>query len=138
MRAKYLALTLTLVAILVVLGGCELLGLGPEPAPVTVTQAKPAPLELDMTGTIGSQFVVVLPGNPSTGYQWEVEHNPAAITLVSDEYVADDPNGAPGSGGRFRFTFEPVRNGETLMVFRYQRPGDAEASKTVVYRVMVS
>ena len=136
MRVKILALTLTLVTLLAALGGCSLLDLGSEPAPVA--PAPPAPVELDMTGTVGSPFVVVLPGNPSTGYRWEVEHNPAAIALVSDEYVADDPDGAPGSGGKYRFTFEPQRTGETLMVFRYQRPDDAQPSRMVIYRVEVS
>ena len=81
----------------------------------------------DMTGTVGSPFVVVLPGNPATGFKWEVEHNPAAITLLKDEYVANAA--ALDGNGKFRFTFEPQRTGDITMIFRYQRPEDAEPTK---------
>jgi len=130
MRLKIFTLALVLVTLFVALGGCSLLGLGGAPA---------GPLEIEMTGTIGVAFNVVLEGNPSTGYLWEVEHNPAAVKLVKDEYVADAAaEGAPGSGGKYRFTFEPQRTGEATMIFRYQRPGDAEPSKMLVYRLKVS
>ena len=129
MRRKILTLALILIVLLVALGGCSLLGLGGEPGP----------LEIEMTGTVGVAFAVVLEGNPSTGYLWEVEYNPAAVKLVKDEYVADAASqGTPGSGGKYRFTFEPQRTGDETMIFRYQRPGDAEPSKMLVYRLKVS
>jgi predicted secreted protein len=142
MRVKILTLILTVMSLIVFLGGCSLLGLGaePEPAPApAAVQIVPAPVaavEIDMTGTVGSPFVVVLPGNPSTGFSWDVEHNPAAITLLEDEYVANAD--APGSDGKFRFTFEPQRAGEATIIFRYQRSGDAEPTSMVVYRANVS
>lgn len=132
MRLKILtlALALVLVTLLVALGGCSLLGLGGAPA---------GPLEIEMTGTVGAPFNVVLEGNPSTGYLWEVEHNPAAVKLIKDEYVADAAaEGTVGGGGKYRFTFEPQRAGETTMIFRYQRAGDAEPNKMIVYRLKVS
>jgi predicted secreted protein len=140
MRVKTMALILTVMTLLVALGGCSLLGLGPEPVPVpqpvTVVTPPAPPLEINMTGTVGNPFVVVLPGNTSTGHRWEVEHNPAAITLLDEEYVAK--TAAPGSDGKFRFTFEPQRTGDITMIFRYLGPGDTEAITTVIYRAKVS
>ncbi len=129
MRIKIIALTLTVVTLLVALGGCSLLGIGGEPGP----------LEINMTGTVGVPFTVVLEGNPTTGYLWDVEHNPAALKLLTDEYVADEAaQGTLGGGGKYRFTFEPQRAGETTVIFRYQRSGDAEPSRMLVYRLKVS
>lgn len=130
MRIKLLALTLTVVTLLIALGGCSLLGLGNAPA---------GPLEIEMTGTVGAAFNVVLAGNPSTGYLWEVELNPAAVKLLNEEYVANPATeGTPGAGGKYRFTFEPQRTGETTMIFRYQRAGDAEPNRMLVYHLKVS
>ena len=61
------------------------------------------------------------------------------MKLLKDEYIADAASeGTPGAGGKYRFTFEPQRAGDATVIFRYQRAGDAEPTKMLVYRLKVS
>lgn len=72
------------------------------------------------------QFVVSLPANPTTGYQWGVtEYDTSQLVLVSGVYQAPQTK-LVGAGGTMVFTFKPIAGkpypASTLIRFEYARP----------------
>jgi len=60
----------------------------------------------------GESFSVVLPGNATTGYSWQVEGIDAAILSAAEPvYVSDSE--LVGAGGVYTFTFTAAAAGET-------------------------
>jgi inhibitor of cysteine peptidase len=69
----------------------------------------------------GESFSVVLPGNATTGYSWQVEGIGAAILSASEPvYVSDSE--LVGAGGVYTFTFTAAAAGETELRLVYHRP----------------
>ena len=90
-------------------------------------------------GRLQPAFVVKLPANPTTGYQWQVtQFDKSLLTLISQHYVAPKPQ-IMGAGGDCLFTFQ-LRQGKpypksTAMVFTYARswePSSAMLTKVTV------
>lgn len=113
-------------------------------AEVVVSKAPPQELKLgeDEAGQtfflpVGSGFAVVLTGNPSTGYLWEVTPFPEAL-LKQTGYIFD-PHPAPatmvGVGGRFTFRFQAVGPGVTRLEFRYRRPWEKDVPPAKIFYV---
>jgi len=69
----------------------------------------------------GDQIKVTVPGNPTTGYTWQL----AAIRVdvlepgLEPEYVRDST--LPGAGGRFTFRFTARSQGVTKVILAYLR-----------------
>lgn len=79
---------------------------------------------VDIAAT-SKQFVLVLPANPTTGYQWTVkQYDKTRLLLTSSNYRAPDSM-RMGAGGQMAFTFSRVKNTPfpktTRIVFRYAR-----------------
>jgi inhibitor of cysteine peptidase len=69
----------------------------------------------------GESFSVVLPGNATTGYSWQVEGIDAAILSAAEPvYVSDSE--LVGAGGVYTFTFTAAAAGETELRLVYHRP----------------
>ena len=69
----------------------------------------------------GESFSVVLPGNATTGYSWQVEGIDAAILSAAEPvYVSDSE--LMGAGGVYTFTFTAAAAGETELRLVYLRP----------------
>ncbi len=69
----------------------------------------------------GEQLMVVLPGNPTTGYTWEVDEMPACLSQLSDgEYRASSD--LVGAAGTFFFRFSAEEQGEGQLALGYRRP----------------
>lgn len=69
----------------------------------------------------GESFSVVLPGNATTGYSWQVEGIDAAILAAAEPvYVSDSE--LVGAGGVYTFTFTAAAAGETELRLVYLRP----------------
>jgi len=85
------------------------------------------------------QFNVVLPSNPTTGYQWSIKHyDNAFLKLINSQYIAKQPK-LIGSGGETHFSFSWAQGVKhlksTTMVFRYARSwehGGGQTKKVVV------
>lgn len=88
----------------------------------------PGPVELAATDTGGSvtlepdqELVVTLEGNPTTGYQWEIDG--ALPEMLEQEgepsYAADSD--AIGSGGVQTWRFRAVSKGEGELRMKYWR-----------------
>lgn len=79
-----------------------------------------------------SSFVIHLPANATTGYQWNVvRFNKALLDLKSHQYTAPQSK-VMGAGGEASFTFL-LQHAKSLpksteLVFRYARPWEAASS----------
>jgi inhibitor of cysteine peptidase len=86
----------------------------------------------------GESFSVVLPGNATTGYSWQVEGIDAAILSAAEPvYVSDSE--LVGAGGVYTFTFTAAAAGETELRLVYLRPWEqVEPLQTFTMTVTVS
>ena len=86
----------------------------------------------------GESFSVVLPGNATTGYSWQVEGIDAAILSAAEPvYVSDSE--LVGAGGVYTFTFTAAAAGETELRLVYLRPWEqVEPLETFTMTVTVS
>jgi len=88
----------------------------------------------------GEHLMIVLSGNPSTGYEWAraLADEDVLLTPIGDPtFVADPaPAGAGGTGGVFIFRFQAHDPGITLLEFRYARPWESTAEEQT-FRVSI-
>ncbi len=85
----------------------------------------------------GEQFTIKLEANMTTGYEWQVEYDDSLLALLESEYVPDDENGPPGSGGAQFFTFEGLTTGVTEIVLVYKQPWMEEIDQELVFAVTI-
>jgi inhibitor of cysteine peptidase len=69
----------------------------------------------------GEEVELVLPGNPTTGYQWVVTEAPSILEPVGEaEFVAESD--LIGAGGEFHFRFRAIEPGTAQLSLTYERP----------------
>jgi inhibitor of cysteine peptidase len=96
---------------------------------------------------VGQLLEIELPGNPSTGYQWQLVNDgapvverimPAAAAAAAKANTPADPAmvGAPNSS---RWWFKAVQPGEAVLRLVYRRPWekDAPPARTADYPLSV-
>ena len=73
--------------------------------------------------------VVILAGNPTTGYSWMAQAEDETIVTVSEGEFAQDEaeEGATGVGGYYRFEIAGAAEGYTTVTFVYARSWEDEA-----------
>jgi inhibitor of cysteine peptidase len=83
---------------------------------------------------------IVLPGNPSTGYTWEVKPGSEAVLKQKGEPEFTPDSKALGSEGSMTFRFDVVAVGKGSLVLLYRRTFEAEARplRTFGIRVVVA
>ena len=76
-----------------------------------------------VTARIGQHVVVRLWGNPTTGYQWQVDGitGDAAEQVAPLAYIPDEPP-ITGSGGIYAGTFRAAREGTSQLTMTYLQP----------------
>jgi inhibitor of cysteine peptidase len=111
----------------------------PEPAPA----APPAPItigEAENGSTVevqtGGLLFVDLPGNPTTGYIWQVTDKDEAV-LAPTDYEFRPSSAGMGAGGVEHFEFSAVAPGEVTLAFAQSRPWETDAEPTATYTVTV-
>lgn len=86
----------------------------------------------------GESFTVVLVGNPTTGYSWQVDDLDTAVLAV-DEPAYEVGSDLIGAGGTYTFTFTAVAAGETELQMSYLRSWEeAEPLETFTLHVTTS
>ncbi|KTD67360.1 MULTISPECIES: protease inhibitor I42 family protein [Legionella] len=70
-------------------------------------------------------FVVTLPANPTTGFQWKVVRYDKNLLILSNSAYEGTKTNLIGAGGQMHFTFE-LKKGKsypesTVLVFKYAR-----------------
>jgi inhibitor of cysteine peptidase len=83
---------------------------------------------------------LVLPGNPTTGYTWEVKPGSEALLKQQGEPVFTPDSKALGAEGRMTFKFDVVATGKGSLVLLYRRPFEPEDKplRTFGIRIVVS
>ena len=67
------------------------------------------------------QLEVVLDGNPTTGYQWEISSVDSAILKPIGEVEFRPDSNALGAGGKVALHFEALAPGTTILKLIYHR-----------------
>ncbi|KAI9334952.1 hypothetical protein BDR26DRAFT_866484 [Obelidium mucronatum] len=90
-------------------------------------------LETSLSRSV-NEFAVLLNGNQSTGYCWELADTPLSLGVrpVSNEYVSHQDRQMDGSGGIHRFVFRISDSSlkEFSLAFAYKRSWEPEPIKT--------
>ncbi len=86
----------------------------------------------------GEKFIISLPGNPTTGYNWElINYDDQIIRLVGEPDFQPDSR-ALGAGGMFFFTFEAINPGETTVALFYHRSWETDVPPEKEFSVFVN
>jgi inhibitor of cysteine peptidase len=73
--------------------------------------------------SVNQEFTIALGSNITTGYSWQPEYDLNALTLVGNEYKADDTTGkVVGAVGTEYFHFKAIKSGTSEILFTYYRP----------------
>ncbi len=87
---------------------------------------------------VGSQFVIVLESNPTTGYQWEANFDNSLLKLVKSDYKqAEAKPEMVGVGGKEHFTFQGLKQGNAKVTMVYKRSWEQESADQKVFNVSV-
>jgi predicted secreted protein len=88
--------------------------------------------------SVGSQFIIVLESNLTTGYKWEASFDSNLIKLVKSDYKqAESKPDMVGVGGKEYFTFEGLKKGDTKVTLDYQRSWEQGSVDQKVFNVSV-
>gem|GEM_PF-556876 len=120
-------------AVMLIIGLAALLVIATLPADAALIELseKDAGIVLDLQP--GDQIAITLPGNPTTGYTWQL----AAVRIdilepVSDpEYIRDST--LIGAGGRFTFRFRARSRGYTKVVLAYLRTWEKDVPPLKIF-----
>ncbi len=86
---------------------------------------------------VGEKLMVALPGNPTTGYEWEVDEEARFLARV-DGVAYRASSDLVGAGGTFYFRYSAEESGEGRLAFGYRRSWEAlPAEKSFAITVTV-
>ena len=71
---------------------------------------------------VGDSVQVVLEGNPTTGFTWEMSRGNQELLALQGEPEYQAKKDIPGSPGVFTFTFLSQKSGSVELKFIYHRP----------------
>ena len=88
--------------------------------------------------TVGASLDIVLAGNPTTGYQWELESGDTAVvqSLGEPDYSVDSQ--LMGAGGKYTFHFKAVAPGQATVKLIYHRVFDKAIPPIKTYTLTIS
>jgi inhibitor of cysteine peptidase len=86
---------------------------------------------------VGDSFEVMLAGNPTTGYQWEVSELDTSIVKQVGEAAYEPASSATGAGGHFTYQFQAVNAGQTPLRLVYRRPFETDTPPVQTFDIQV-
>jgi inhibitor of cysteine peptidase len=87
--------------------------------------------------SVGGTLEVVLEGNPTTGYLWEVAAGETAIIKQVGESQFKPNTSALGSPGKVTLRFTGVAAGQTVLKLIYYRPFEKNVPPSKTFEVTV-
>ena len=87
---------------------------------------------------VGDILEVTLPGNPTTGFQWEVSEINSAILEPIGEPKFEPSSNAVGSGGNVTLRFETVGTGQTELKLIHHRPFEENVPPIQTFEVTIT
>ena len=109
-------------------------GQGHDGALVEVTEEQNGGL---VALSVRDRVRVVIDGNPTTGFLWEVEDLDGSLLRQIGESSFKPYSNLTGSGGDFALTFEALKAGATRLRLIYHRPFEKGVPPGRVYEVLV-
>jgi inhibitor of cysteine peptidase len=85
----------------------------------------------------GQALEITLPGNPTTGYLWEVASVDAAVLKAVGEPQFKADSSAVGSGGQITLRFEAASAGQTALQLIYHRSFEKDVPPAKTFEVTV-
>lgn len=86
---------------------------------------------------IGNTLIAELPGNPTTGYTWEVaECDPSVLKFAGEPGYKTNTNYI-GSPGKITLKFKAAAAGRTGLKLVYRRPWEKDIAPVKTYRITV-
>jgi inhibitor of cysteine peptidase len=95
------------------------------------------------TLTLGKSFIINLPANRTTGYEWTVRKLPNQLEQKNSAYVVSGKcqSGMVGCSGQQKFTLKAVKLGRGILTLAYARSWEkwpATQEKTIVVTVVAA
>src|SRR5262245_47871717 len=87
---------------------------------------------------VGDKLEVTLPGNPTTGFQWEVSDVDSIILTPIGGPEFEPSSNAIGSGGNITLRFEAVGAGQTELKLIYHRPFEENVPPVQTFQVSIT
>lgn len=86
----------------------------------------------------GQALNISLPGNPSTGYIWQLDEVDEQILLQKGKPNFEPKSNEVGAPGLQTFRFQAVETGETILRLVYRRPWEDDVKPLQVFSIRVS
>jgi inhibitor of cysteine peptidase len=89
---------------------------------------------------VGDTLELVLDGNASTGYAWEIGFIDSAVlrSLGDPEYVEAGTPERVGGEGQYTFRFLAIGEGQVELTLIYRRPFEPDVPPLRIFEVMVT
>jgi inhibitor of cysteine peptidase len=82
---------------------------------------------------LDSEIQLRLPGNPTTGYSWQLDITPG-IMIQNESYIPDDKSDTmAGSGGTYWWNMRAVQPGKQVISGTYARPWESNRTNPVTF-----
>jgi predicted secreted protein len=82
-------------------------------------------------------FTISLRANRTTGYRWEAKIDESILELKERSFELCTPV-ALGGGGEEKFTFVPIKTGETSITMCYKRPWETAVAEEKTFRIIIT
>ncbi len=94
-------------------------------------------MDTEMKVNLNEEFSLSFEANPTTGYRWEAIYDKDLLELKSGIY---EPYSLEtiGGGGKEKFTFIPIKPGETTIIMRYKRAWEREAFEEKTIKIIIT
>jgi inhibitor of cysteine peptidase len=102
--------------------------------PVLTEQANGSSISLNKTDTL----TVSLPGNPSTGYVWEVDQIDPKVLQPTGDWVFKADSSLSGAPGTVTWQFRPANSGTSILRMIYHRPWEKDQAPAKTYVLNIS
>ena len=89
-----------------------------------------------MNVSLNNDFTLSLESNPTTGYSWEPTFDSTFLSLKRRDFEASDSRSI-GTGGIEKFTFVPIKTGETEIIMIYKRPWESKSADEKSFRLII-
>jgi inhibitor of cysteine peptidase len=86
----------------------------------------------------GQTLAISLPGNPSTGYLWQVDTVDDQVLAQTKAMTFTPASEEVGASGLQTFHFQAIRSGEILLRLVYRRPWEKKAEPLKAFSIQVS
>lgn len=95
-----------------------------------------------VTVKVGQEFLIAIPGNPTTGYSWTGKSANANVTVGGSAYQGPSASSKPlmGAGGQQIFVCAANKAGSGVLTFSYARAWQkgVKPARTMTFNVTIT